>query len=118
MAKNKDALDPAKMEEDRQKNFDAELGVARARVDGEAGVAALRLRGMEAEEAMLGYERQKLELARERGRMGQEEYRRQGAVLKAREDALSRETRERRGAHRSPSRRDGNVRRMLLQPWH
>lgn len=89
-------LDPRALEEARQREVTAELGLAQARIDAEAQVAALRLKGYEREKAMLGFEREKLQVAFEKGRVDQGSYERQKAVLDAQAAALEKSGAERR----------------------
>jgi hypothetical protein len=93
--RRKDDLDPAKREAARQERESAEFEVERARVDAASQVASLRLRGFEAEKMMLDFEREKLELARERGQIGEAAYGRERDILDARNEAMRREARER-----------------------
>lgn len=90
-ARRADDLDPAKIEEARQRAADAETAVAMAKLDAESQVAALRMRGMEAERAMLGFEDRKLALARERQQIGDAEYRQGQELIAAKRAALDRE---------------------------
>lgn len=89
-------LDPAAEEERRQAVVNAELGLAQARIDAEAQVAGLRLKGYEREKAMLDYERQKLEAARQRGRVDDDAYGRQKTMLDAQQAAQEKSAGERR----------------------
>lgn len=92
--RRKEDLDPKKVEERRQDFLKAEYAVARARVDAEAQVASLRLRGYEAEEKALDFERRKLELAKEKEQIGAGDYRRGREELTARREAMQRQARE------------------------
>lgn len=90
-------LDPEKLEQARQAMKEADYGAAQAKIDAEAQVAAIRLRGIEAERAALSFEERKLALAKERGMIGEREARQAGELLDARRAALEREAGERRG---------------------
>lgn len=89
-------LDPAAIEEARQRSVTAELGLVQSRIDAEAQVAALRLKGYEQEKALLGFELQKLEAKKNAGRIDAEEYQRQRALLAAQEAAMETSGREKR----------------------
>lgn len=93
--KRKDDMDPVALERARQQAAEADYQVARAKLDSEEQVASLRLRGFEAEKAALDFEREKLELARERERIGRGEYDRSRELLDARRNDLRRRTVER-----------------------
>lgn len=93
--RRKDDLDPAKIEELRQRSVEAEHAVAQAKLDAEAQVAALRMRGIEAERAALAHEARKLEIAKERGRVGELEYQNGVKLVRAKEAALNREAMQR-----------------------
>ena len=74
---------------------DRENEIARTRIDAESAVAALRFKGMEAEEKSIGFAREKLKMALESKRIGDAEYESQMKVLRAREDGMRERARER-----------------------
>lgn len=85
-----DHLNPAAIEEARQRVVSAELGLAQARLDAEGQIAGLRFRGYERERAMLEIEREKLRTAMQHGRIDADAYSRSMAVLSAQEAAMER----------------------------
>ncbi|CAB4159152.1 hypothetical protein UFOVP736_26 [uncultured Caudovirales phage] len=70
--------------------------VIRARLDGEAAVESLRMRGEERELRLLEIEREKLELKKQAGLIGEESYAREAAVMDERMAVLGREAKEKR----------------------
>ena len=73
----------------------ARVAVASARLDSEAAIAGLRLKGYEREEKLLEIEREKLSMKFKGNQLGQDEYNRQEKILRAREEALAKDGRER-----------------------
>lgn len=94
-ARRTEDVDPMREAQAAKDKQDAELAVITARLDAEAAVAALRMRGFEREEKLLDIERQKLEARKEAQRIGEDEYVRQKDLLTARQDAMERERNER-----------------------
>ena len=87
--------DPMREAQAAKEKKDAELAVVTARLDAEAAVAALRLKGYEREQKLLEIEYQKLEARREAAKIGEDEYARQREILAARATAAEREKSER-----------------------
>jgi hypothetical protein len=75
---------------------DRENEIARVRIDAESAVAALKSKGIDAEEKALGFAREKLELAREQKGFGDAEYEAQLKILKARGEAMRENAKERK----------------------
>ena len=94
-AERTEALDPARVEEARQRAVEAELRLIQAKLDGEQQIASLRLRGYDREKEILVLEQQKLDAAREKDRIDGEAYRREKDILDERAAALRREAAER-----------------------
>ena len=88
-------MDPAKAAALALAADKARVAVASARLDSEAAIAGLRLKGYEREEKLLEIEREKLSMKFQGNQLGQEEYNRQEKILRAREEALVKDGRER-----------------------
>jgi hypothetical protein len=95
-ARRVEDMDPLADPQRTKEREAAERTLATARLDAEAAVAALRLRGQEREEKLLDIERQKLEIQIKGNAIGQGAALRARAELDARDAALAREGRERR----------------------
>ena len=70
--------------------------VMRARLDGEAAVDSIRLRGDEREAKLLEIEREKLELKKQSNLIGAQAYDRESESLNAKAEALKKESKEKR----------------------
>lgn len=70
--------------------------VTRARLDGEAAIESIRMRGEDRELKLLEIEREKLELKKQAGLIGEASYARESAAMDARMTAVTREAKEKR----------------------
>ena len=70
--------------------------VIRARLDGEAAVDSIAMKGDDREARLLEIEREKLELKKQGGLIAQQSYDRESAILTAKMEALSKEAKEKR----------------------
>jgi hypothetical protein len=84
-------LDPAAIDQARQRAVLAELALAEARIDSEGQVQSLRTKGIDREFLLLDVERRKLELRIQADRIDEDAYERGMGLLAARESALREE---------------------------